>query len=288
MDSVIVLVLLGVIWAAVLVPPWLKGRREAQPAASIRVFRRQLWRLGQGPVAGARRERYGAVRFVSDDGAVAYGPGGTLARAEHADRVSQHFEGVDRLERLDLEALAAPSAVDVYGDEYASEAYDEVYDGLDDEAVEAGLGYGSAARRTTRARTADGGVITLEPDWSSAGPREVAGSAARRWAERNPQMVGPETVRSTAAARNRARARAYRRRRQVMALLLITVAVTLAWALVLGYPGLWVAQVVADALLVGYVTLLVRLRRRSTERADKVRYLAPIEAPRPAVVVLHG
>lgn len=289
MDSVIVLVLLGVIWAAVLVPPWLKGRREAQPAASIRVFRRQLWRLGQGPVAGARRERYGAVRFVSDDGAVAYGPGGTLARAEHADRVNHHFEDVDRLERLDLDLLAGPSAaVDFYGDEFASEAYDEDLDDLYDADVEAGLGYGSYARRTTRARAADGGVITLEPDWSSAGPREAAGSAARRWAERNPQVVGPEAVRSTAAARNRARARAYRRRRQVMALLLISVAVTLAWALVLGFPGLWLAHGVADALLVGYVTLLVRLRRRSTERADKVRYLAPIEAPRPAVVVLHG
>lgn len=288
MDSVIVLVLLGVIWAAVLVPPWLKGRREAQPAASIRVFRRQLWRLGQGPVAGARRERYGAVRFVSDDGAVAYGPGGTLARAEHADRVSQHFEGV---ERLDLDVLAGASvAVDVYGDEYASEAFDDVLDA----EVEVGLGYGSSVRRSARAHAVDGGVVTLEPDWSSAGAREAAGSAARRWAERNPQVVGPETVRSTAAARNRARARArsrsraYRRRRQVMGLLLVSVAVTLAWALVLGYPGLWVAHGVADALLVGYVTLLVRLRRRSTERADKVRYLAPIEAPRPAVVVLHG
>jgi hypothetical protein len=64
--------------------------------------------------------------------------------------------------------------------------------------------------------------------------------------------------------------------------------VTLAWALVLDMSGLWVAQGVADLLLVSYVALLVRLRRRTSERADKVRYLAPIEAPRPAVVVLHG
>ena len=158
----------------------------------------------------------------------------------------------------------------------------------DDDVVEAGLGYGSGARRAARARAVDSGVITLEPDWSSVGPRDAAGSAARRWAERNPQVVGPEAARSTAAARNRARARAYRRRRQVMGLLLVAVAVTLAWALVLGYPALWVAHLVADVLLVAYVTLLVRLARRSTERADKVRYLAPIEAPRPAVVVLHG
>ena len=120
MDSVIVLVLLGVIWAAVLIPPWLHGRREAQPAASIRVFRRQLWSLGQGPVAGARRERYGAVRFVSDDGAVAYGPGGTL----------------DRLEALHELASVGPmadEAVVLDGAEFDGDAYLDELDGFDDE-----------------------------------------------------------------------------------------------------------------------------------------------------------
>ncbi len=73
-----------------------------------------------------------------------------------------------------------------------------------------------------------------------------------------------------------------------MVVLLVAVSVTLAWALVLQISALWVANAVADVLLVAYVGLLVRLRRRSVERADKVHYLAPIEAPRPAVVVLHG
>jgi hypothetical protein len=73
-----------------------------------------------------------------------------------------------------------------------------------------------------------------------------------------------------------------------MAVLVIAVVVTLAWALVLDVTALWVAHVVADVLLAGYVGLLIRLRRRTSERADKVHYLAPIEAPRPAVVVLHG
>ena len=39
--------LLGVIWAAVLLPPWLQSRREAQPTASMVAFRRQLWSLAR-------------------------------------------------------------------------------------------------------------------------------------------------------------------------------------------------------------------------------------------------
>lgn len=41
----VVFLLLGVIWAAVLVPPWLQSRREARPIASIMSFRSQLWSL---------------------------------------------------------------------------------------------------------------------------------------------------------------------------------------------------------------------------------------------------
>jgi hypothetical protein len=37
---------------------------------------------------------------------------------------------------------------------------------------------------------------------------------------------------------------------------------------------------------VTYLALLVRRQRRLTERLQKVRYLTPIRAPRPAVVVL--
>ena len=41
----VVFLLLGVVWAAVLVPPWLQARREARPIASIMSFRSQLWSL---------------------------------------------------------------------------------------------------------------------------------------------------------------------------------------------------------------------------------------------------
>ena len=42
----------------------------------------------------------------------------------------------------------------------------------------------------------------------------------------------------------------------------------------------------AGTLLVAYLGLLVRRGRREAERAQKVRYLTPIRAPRPSVVVI--
>jgi hypothetical protein len=43
--AVEVFLLLGVVWAVVLVPPWLQSRRELRPMASVRSFRSQLWSL---------------------------------------------------------------------------------------------------------------------------------------------------------------------------------------------------------------------------------------------------
>jgi hypothetical protein len=87
------------------------------------------------------------------------------------------------------------------------------------------------------------------------------------------------------AAIMRRRAMAYRRRRQVLSTLVVASAGSLAPALVLGGP--WVAaEAVASTLLVAYLGLLVRRGRREAERAQKVRYLTPIRAPRPSVVVI--
>ena len=41
----VVFLLLGAMWAVVLVPPWLQSRREARPIASMMTFRSQLWSL---------------------------------------------------------------------------------------------------------------------------------------------------------------------------------------------------------------------------------------------------
>lgn len=179
----VVFLLLGVIWAAVLVPPWLQARREARPIASMMSFRSQLWSLQ------AATPTYGEAYAVDD-----------------AD---------------------------------ATDAYL-----LDDLAVDVGNG--------------------ADATWTDAG-----------WAAAVPRSA-------PVAAR---RARAFRRRRRVLSLL-VALTAGAAWpAAVVGGP--WVpAAVAVGTLLVAYVALLVRYGRREVERAQKVRYLTPIRAPRPSVVVI--
>jgi hypothetical protein len=77
----------------------------------------------------------------------------------------------------------------------------------------------------------------------------------------------------------------YRRRRHILSVLALLAVATVVPAALMGGPW-WIGQAVSGGLLVIYVTLLVRRQRRLVERAQKVRYLAPIRAPRPAVVVL--
>jgi hypothetical protein len=56
--TIVVLIILAIVWAAVLVPPWLRNRSESRPADSITSFRRQLSvleRTTPGTVAPASR-----------------------------------------------------------------------------------------------------------------------------------------------------------------------------------------------------------------------------------------
>ena len=50
-----VLLILAVVWAAVLVPPWLRNRADARPADSISAFRHRLSVLERTGPVGARR-----------------------------------------------------------------------------------------------------------------------------------------------------------------------------------------------------------------------------------------
>jgi hypothetical protein len=77
----------------------------------------------------------------------------------------------------------------------------------------------------------------------------------------------------------------YRRRRHILTGLTVLAIGSVAPALLLGGVG-WIGLAVAGGLLLTYLALLVRRQRRLAERLQKVRYLAPIRAPRPAVVVL--
>jgi hypothetical protein len=81
---------------------------------------------------------------------------------------------------------------------------------------------------------------------------------------------------------------ALRRRRQVFFFLLFAVVVSLGAVVGLRTVSAVAVHVATLVLFTGYVTLLVRHHQRAAERASKVRYLSPIRAPRPAVVVLRS
>ena len=201
----LVFLLLGVIWAAVLVPPWLQSRREARPIASIMSFRSQLWSLERAT------PRYGADSYV------AYGD-------------------------------------DVYDDTYGTDTY-----GVDDTGE---VGEVAAMHPFDPGRRLDADVM------ASVG-------------------VGSALAGVPVAAMARRRAMAYRRRRQVLSVLVLATVGAVAPAVLLGGPWLVVEAVVAT-LLVAYLGLLIRRGRQHAERSQKVRYLTPIRAPRPSVVVIGG
>ena len=200
--------LLGVIWAAVLLPPWLQSRREARPTASMVTFRRQLWSLARTSPG--------------------YGP--------------------------------------VYTDTFGGYEDDDVDDLFDDRVDDVGGmadGDGGAGRQA------------LAPV-----PQSEGDELARR------RSLAPPASSQDPAARRTARvAGSYRRRRHILAGLAVLAAGSAAPAVLLA-GSWWIASAVVGGLLLTYLALLVRRQRRITERLRKVRYLAPIRAPRPAVVVL--
>jgi hypothetical protein len=203
-DAVPAFLLLGVIWAAVLLPPWLQSRREARPTASMVTFRRQLWSLARTSPG------YGPVYTDS-------------------------FSGYD-------------------DDSYA----DDEVDGADGRG-EAG---GTGGLAVVHGRVHDGDELAHRR--SSA----RAGSSLGRSSQRARHVGG-----------------SYRRRRHILSALTVLALGSVVPAVLLG-GAWWIAQGVAGGLLVTYLALLVRRQRRLVEQLRKVRYLAPIRAPRPAVVVL--
>jgi hypothetical protein len=115
-------------------------------------------------------------------------------------------------------------------------------------------------------------------------PRPIP--AARRLGDADPRAT-------TAAARQAATlglprpggmTRSQRRRRDVLLVLGVGVLSSLLLALVAGSSLFWVVQGLVDALLVGYLVLLVRMRRAENDRRAKVHYL-PAPAPAPALVL---
>jgi hypothetical protein len=240
-----VFLLLGVIWAAVLVPQWLENRRVARPTASIASFNQQLWSLER------TTPTYEDSAYGSTYGDAPLAPG----------------------RRGRVEGTGNRIVFDDYRD-------DEVPDGIP----------GPAAGRPPEA----GPVTPLDAARARARrPARVDDHDGRARAGRAPDAppAAPAADRADAEpavdGHAHRRAAAVRRRRQVFLTLLVMAVVTAAPAALAG-RWWWVAHGVADGLFFVYVALLVRRQRRLAERAEKVHYLSPIRAPRPAVVVLDS
>jgi hypothetical protein len=207
-DAVPAFLLLGVIWAAVLLPPWLQSRREARPNASMLTFRRQLWSLARTSPG---------YRPMYTDAFGGYDNGYAGGRAD--DMADESYAGDDDGGAVGLVGGRGQLS---YGDELA--------------------------RRRARGSTAS------RSGHAPASPRAAVGGS-------------------------------YRRRRHILSGLTVLAMASVAPAVLLGGAG-WIGLAVAGGLLLTYLVLLVRRRRRLAERLQKVRFLAPIRAPRPAVVVL--
>jgi hypothetical protein len=206
------LLILPVIWAVVLIPPWIRRRREGRPAESILSFHRKLWEL----------ER---TSIYSD-----------AAPADLYDPRRFHDLRHDADHR--------------YSDLDAAHVHDEA------------------------SVSADGTVGLVA---GSAGAATVAAAAA---------AVDPALVPSP-AQRLASRQALYRRRRIFFGLL-TSLILTLVGAGVVGGTVAWSVHVVVSVLFVTYIALLVRHHQRVVEQVAKVRYLQPIRAPRPAVVVVRS
>jgi hypothetical protein len=216
-DAVVVFLLLGAMWAVVLVPPWIQSRREARPIASMMTFRSQLWSLR---------------RATPDYGLDSY-----------------RWYGDDQ---------------DEYDDDY-----DDDVDSEDAEVHALDPQVGAAvAVAATAAGTAGG--VGFGP---AVGSRPLPLVALDRRAELAPAYASDR------------RAVSYRRRRRTLGALLLLNLAGLAPMILYGGVYTYLAAG-AGALLAVYFGLLVRRGRREAERSRKVRYLTPIRAPRPAVVVI--
>ena len=190
------LLILPVIWAAVLIPPWLRRRREGRPAESILTFHRKLWEL----------------------------------------------------ERTSIYSDAAYSDA-VYSDGYVDDA--------DGNPVERGL----AGR--------------VDPVGASVAARRVGGP-------------GRGSASAPSSAQRLASRTALRRRRRIFSGLLGGLLTSLAAAALTGTAMAWSVHAAITLLFVTYIALLVRHHQRVVEQVTKVRYISPIRAPRPAVVVLRS
>lgn len=101
-----------------------------------------------------------------------------------------------------------------------------------------------------------------------------------------PQSTTASSRARTAARSRRTRASAQRRRRNVLVVLIGTAVVTLGLALLIT-PLLWVPQVVADALLAVYLSLLFHVKRHGSLTGGDDEFWSSTPGNRSTTPVAH-
>jgi hypothetical protein len=264
----VILLILPLIWAAVLLPPWVIHRRERRVSQHV-----------------AERQRRSLVRYIFGS----YEP-----YREVSPRLPSEVEDHDR------SYAPIDGSDELYEDEY-DDVYDEFYGYLPvddaaldpqagDPAYEGGYtpddGYGAdrddAVRESVAAMRsepfiprvrADVPADRVEADRSRTGPGGDAGMTPVR---RFPTPVTSADQSAAPAARrgdrSGSRAALHRRRRIFLALFAAMLG-TLAGVLFLRSPEAWAAHGVAVVLLASYIVLLVVHHQRIQEQTHKVREL---------------
>ncbi|MGI8661604.1 MAG: hypothetical protein ACR2LQ_00130 [Acidimicrobiales bacterium] len=120
-------------------------------------------------------------------------------------------------------------------------------------------------------------LSVLEHRANGVTPRAGSRSTSRQPGALRPVATryAPSSLSASGAHLNRAEAK--KRRRDVLFTLAGSVGITFVMSLVLGGP-VWGLQLACDALLGGYVYLLVQLTQQAGERDNKVRYLPARQA----------
>lgn len=279
METVFVFLLLGLVWAAVLVPPWIENRRNAHPTASIASFHRKLWSLermtptyddsdygtyGVAPLAPGRRTADGQSAGGAPAGLVHVGD----------DRDGEHVVVLGHGDEL-----GPVLPVDV---PYDPGSYGDVVDDPGDTFVRPG-----PVSWNDEVGPRPAPVTTLDPGRERALPPLPPGIPPGTIRSVDDRGGRPPLSPAQRVELARRRVAAARRRRRIFVSLLVAALATVGPAAFLG-GAWWVVHGVADALLAIYVMLLVRRQRRRSERAEKVHYLSPIRVTRPSVVVLES
>jgi len=233
----ILVVVLGAMWLAVLGPGYLRRRRERSRdgVTSVSVFHRQLRVLEHpGPTSLPPAYRLRALPSVtgSEDrnGATAQGP------IEPTARPVLTVVGADRLPRPLLAFLGDP-------DPGEGDGYDR--------------GAGEHDERTGNQAGARAGNPDRSP-WRRDPARRAGGSA--------PATVPVDAYTSI---------RACKRRRDVFVALVSAVFGTLLLGAIPGAHLVWIVTALAAVVLGCYVVLLVHMRMLADERDRKLRYLPP-------------